>query len=143
MRNKIALHAVLALLISLGVIMPDLTSAAEASNSSRLAISILASRATDTCQGPLNASLQLFAQNLMPFTPSDLFVFTVAKNAEFMKACVNGLGIKNPHIFVISIPEEDWSIPHHVRNESLWRNPIGWEYRYVDNTVSVFQINLL
>lgn len=103
------------------------------SNASRLAISILVSmpRENDSSMTYLRASLFLLSKNLFPYTPADVLIFTLSQNVKHLNGHIRKLADLHSNIIVVPILSQQWKIPTHLTNESLWRlsNLFAWEYR--------------
>lgn len=103
------------------------------SNASRLAISILVTqnRDNDTEFSLLRASVILYSRHLMPHTPTNLYIFTIVEHTEHLHYCISTLLTVNPNIHVITIPSQQWTVPDHVANKTLWRmrTRFPWGYR--------------
>lgn len=56
----------------------------------------------------------------MPYTPSDIFIFTLGEHLDYMKACLVNLTTSFPNFMVVPIPPQDWTVPENVANETLW-----------------------
>lgn len=103
------------------------------SNSSKLAISMLISnpRENDTEFSFLKASISLLCRNLMPYTPSVIFVFTLKYHVEAIQASIQHINSSLHNVAVVVIPSSQWAVPDRVSNQSLWRlkTRFPWGYR--------------
>lgn len=102
------------------------------SNASRLAISMLVTniRGNDSTFKLLKASVFLYSKNLMPYTPTDLFIFTILEHLEELQRGFKTLMIVNPNVKIITIPDQQWAVPERVVNESHWRLRTRFPFGY-------------
>lgn len=87
-------------------------------------------RGNDSTFKLLKASVFLYSKNLMPYTPTDLFIFTILEHLEELQRGFKTLMIVNPNVKIITIPDQQWAVPERVVNESHWRLRTRFPFGY-------------
>lgn len=105
-----------------------------------LAVAILFShyRGDLECLKCLTKAISLVSQNVAPYTPTRIYVYTLHHHADMLRSDLgpaSAFGLSDGQIQVESIPKEQWSIPvlaESSGNASLWevlRVDQGLDYR--------------
>lgn len=75
--------------------------------------------------GKLKACLRLLRAHLLPYTPTDVFVFTAPEHEAPVRKAVGGRGTAQVHV----VSSRVWKAPRQAEDKALWHGYWGTTYR--------------